>query len=63
MRSRCRYCEDVLAGIHWKKRNKKPCARLDGCVAKTYRARGKGVEATTYSRDHLGAQRGLAETT
>ena len=41
-RSRCRYCNDVLAGIHWKLRNKKGCARLDTCIAKKYAPRKPG---------------------
>ena len=43
VRTRWRYCNDVRAGIHWKKRNKKPCARLPDCVARKYRPRGLGV--------------------
>ena len=43
VRTRCRYCNDVRKGVHWKKRNKKGCARLPDCVARKYRPKGLGV--------------------
>ena len=38
-RTRCRYCDDVRAGVHWTLRNKKGCARLESCIAKKYAIR------------------------
>jgi len=44
-RTRCRYCNDVRAGVHWTLRNKKGCARLDTCIAKKYAPRKPGEPA------------------
>ena len=45
-RTRCRYCEDKRAGVHWTKRNKKGCARIPGfCVTKIYAPRKAGEHA------------------
>ena len=38
-RTRCRYCDDKRAGVHWTKRNKMGCARLETCIAKKYALR------------------------
>ena len=52
-KTRCRYCDDVKAGKHWKERNKKGCARLPDCVAALYKPRGKGVRALRSSHIFL----------
>ena len=41
-RTRCRYCDDKRAGVHWTKRNKKGCARLPTCITKEYAPRKPG---------------------
>ena len=41
-RTRCNYCEDKRAGVHWTKRSKKGCARLATCIARQYAPRRPG---------------------
>ena len=49
-RTVCRYCNDKRVGVHWKLRNKKPCARLDTCIAKKYAPRKTGQPAACSKR-------------
>ena len=59
-RSRCRYCDDVKAGTHWKERNKKGCAHIKGsCIAKVIVPRGKGATAPASLADRRARARAL----